>query len=1336
MLMRSTPRQRLSLSRLGALAALWALPLLLPARAQAVQIFIESAFVHRNNADCIAADNGHGVIRFRCPPIPDTVSCPVAADSCNAGATTLETPSITIIGGSNDRLAWDTGASNGAFATVVPPGTYIAGQTETDVDSNGNPSMCKLVHDAMIAADNSSTTTYHVSFSRNAPPATSGRYTIQRVGSSGYFNLFADRTGANLTNSINTRLGYTNAQHTGLTSYTSDVSTGIVLVTSGGGAGNGIPSTTPCETTATGSVCEDAGMTNGFGNISNNPHIEFDRVEDAVTCNNTFNTLAHPVGSAPFSRGELYTNYCNAELFLCASVGYGTNDTTSPTAIDNISFEIFKFQDGSNPLDEASTPPLRTFFIDAPGSLPGSTTSDASGPLGPFCALWDGAVNIQGEFGKTNGTYGYRAKTQTNQTGASGNIQITAVRAYPSGATHDADGVSCPGLGCVVTQKPITLELTNVHVLRSSPTLVGQLTPVPSEPYNLTYRLAKDATMFVTINAVDLTGNVVTPVRTILSGQTRVGEGVPNGTLSNGDFWNGRSDNGDITAPGNYLAVLQAQSVDQFGRDLAQAATRQIGLDPLQITDIRVQPLLDGSTSLAVLDYILTEPATSYVDIYPPGTQFCALTGNVNSPALDDATANNPPKDFQPTLSSTCPGARVAPLKRIVEQKPSRTRVVSFWDGRDTTGNIVNDGDYIFVMYASLPSVNGFGFNGSATDRRIWTSQAKSGFLPVIRGFVGISQVTPASTVIGSSPAIAGLNPFLFRYSLSRDATINLKVLSSTGAVIKTLVKNETRPGLFGNVERWEDGTNDIGLMVDSGTYLVQLTATDSLDPRKVSTTTAMFPVDLYRMTDIVTSPLLSGTSDILTISYQLSQPMIVWLNIYGPGTIFTNSANNWPPCAPTFPAPNCNEIQTAQGVQSPIPLVSIKGLRGGRLRITEQWDGRDANGLLVPDGQYVFSLTAQSTTTPVHFPTDKVFGTLTVQRGAVLFPSFNVVPDVPALFNSSNTITLHPFSINYSLTRQSSVTIQILNTAVPPAVVRTVVAGAVRQGSIALNDVWDGRDDRGNFPPSGFYIVRAVAQDIASQLSSPSTAQVTVSYDPLRIYDVAVSPVSIGSGGSTIFYQVSEPMKVAVKIYKPGTSFDSSGNPSPPESISLVKRIVGVKPARTEIQDVWDGTDLKLSLVPDGNYKFKIVGSTDIRAIDDLTGNVLNAGALSLDRPIDDIPVVRGASADPANDFERNTFVYPNPINTPQATFQVFLPFQSKLSMKLYNIAGDLVFSQDFGEQAPSFTSNGSFQFVWNRVNQSGRSVARGIYFAVFRAEETIGGKTVLQTVKKLLIP
>lgn len=1088
-----------------------------------------------------------------------------------------------------------------------------------------------------------------------------------------------------------------------------------------------------CPCTFNNTTCEvnldDFGipLSPNLGNISNQPHIEFEAEPDASCPASVF-----PVGVNS-------NNVCNNRVMLCCTVGWSNTQTGNVQfALDFVSFEVFKFQQGSNPLDPQSTPPIRTYFIDDPGIIGAGTDSTncytasrnpaICNALPPACVLWDGSFNIQGEFGKSNGQYGFRCTVATNVTSqTAGNINIQQTRAYPSAATRDADP-GCSG-GCPVEQKPITMDVVNAHVVRSSPTVVGDITGVAAEPYNITYRLSKDATTYLTIHNASSAGLPL--VRTVVPGLPRVGEGIPSGTLQNGDSWNGRFDNGDLAPPGVYLATIQALVRDQYGIDISSPVTRQISLDTLQITDIRVQPLLDQSTSLAVLTYLLTEPATVFIDIYPPGTQFINGLNDVNNvgliPDINPDANGGRPKDFGPRFN----GASVAPLLRHIEEvKDFRRPVISFWDGRDFRGSVLPDGDYVFVIYAALPSQNGHPFLGNASDKRIWSTNAKSGFITISRGMVTISQVGPTSTVIGSSPPVAGLDPFTFSYSLSRDANVSLKIFDATGLrLVRTIINNELRPGNFLNRERWSNPVDDEGRVISSGTYLIQLTAADPFFPSKVSTTTANFPVNLFRITDVFSTPLLTGATDVITLSYQLSQAMNVAWNIYPPGTVVTGSTGTWPPCAAIEPG-TCG--QTTLGGVPIAPMITIRGMRPGRLRVTEFWDGRDISGLFVPDGTYIFTLTAQSTTTPRYFATDQVWGTLTIARGSIVFPIFSITPTVPQLFNSSQTITLPPYEVAYSLTRQSSVTIQVMNTSIPPSVIRTLVSGQVRDSNIVNREFWDARDDSGNFVQPGFYTIRAIAEDLASLLASGSTAQQTISVDPLRIYDVAISPLRADVGNALIAYQVSETMKVSLKIYKPGTSFDPSGNPNPPESTSLVKRIVGVRPARQEITEIWDGTDEKLSKVTDGNYIFKIVGSTDINSIDTITGNVRPGASLAQDLIIAEIPVVRGGSIDPLAEFQGNTFVYPNPIRGSSANFQIYVPFQASVSLKIYNLAGELVLDKGFGTQAADSYVN----FVWNKTNQAGRPVARGVYFMLVREDTNRGEKTPFQMVKKFLIP
>ncbi|MBI4345332.1 MAG: hypothetical protein HY553_00645, partial [Elusimicrobia bacterium] len=554
------------------------------------------------------------------------------------------------------------------------------------------------------------------------------------------------------------------------------------------------------------SLCPSGPLAADGGNISNNPNIQFDQFLTAATeleCQQANTGARNP----NFAAGSTYHNYCNSRVMLCLNIGF-TNSQSGATdiAIDKVAFEVFKFTGGANALNPETTPPVRTFSIDAPGTIraqaqpgliPSPTDCNTAGFGNQagcgYCVLWDGTINIAGELGKSNGQYGFRGTVETNQTGANGNVNITQTRPYPSGATFDCrvcralgagDSVSgtctaatdcnvaaCEPTGAVVLpgivlQQPVTVDVVNVHNVRSSATIVGNFSGVLAQPYSVTYRLGKDATTYVTIQD---TGSLPPrTVRKLVDGLPRVGEGVPDGTLQNGDAWNGRFENGDLGPPGVYLVTIQAAARDQYGFDLASPVTRQISLDPLQITDILVQPLTGLATSLAVLTYTLTEPATVYLDIYPPGTQFCNGLNNLNDVnTIPDAfeSAQEPGKHFRAALgpcgNTTDPpsladrriglgagdvftptGSLIRPIRRIVEQKDFRKAVVSFWDGRDSNGNIMPDGDFVFLLYAALPTQNGFAHRNQANDRRVWTTTAKSGFLTIARGFVTISQVT------------------------------------------------------------------------------------------------------------------------------------------------------------------------------------------------------------------------------------------------------------------------------------------------------------------------------------------------------------------------------------------------------------------------------------------------------------------------------------------------------------------------------------------------------------------------------------------------------------------
>ena len=933
-----------------------------------------------------------------------------------------------------------------------------------------------------------------------------------------------------------------------------------------------------------------------------------------------------------FERGSVSTG-----AYLCATID---------APADELVVEIFKFADGSNPLDPQSTPPIRTIQFPNPAAA------------GPYCSWWKGDYNILGEFGKTNGQFGFRATATISTSNANGTFTETHVNAYPG-----AD------------QQPLVIDVMNVHTVRTLPTTVGHFTPVAAAPYVLSYRLSKSATATITIYDAGVTPPTL--VRTLVSKQPREGDGLPDGTTTNADAWDGRDNYGARVSSGVYMALIQASAQDFAGWDLADGTTRQISMDPLQITDVDAQDLGSSSTALALINFMLTEPMQVTWRIYQTTTVF----NNVNNPVPT------------PTAGKL--------LREIIEQHPSRVNRTMFWDGRDSNGNLMTDGNYACVLYSQ---------DQENPDR--YTSKAWVGTVPLKRGLIDISQIQINFTSIGNNPTAGGLQPFTFQYSLSRDASVTLKIFKSaaTPQLVRTLISEKTRPAYpANNTEIW-DGKNDAGVYVSSGVYLAELNVRDPIFTANVTTTTVpYFPVNLFRAVDVVTAPLLTGTSDNATISYQLSETMNARWTIYLTTAVVDTTA--WPPI-----------VTPSDAVRT------IYGQRPGRKKITEFWDGRNEKGLFVPDGDYVCVLTAQDAFG--NYAEDKTAGKIAVTRGQLTFPAFNVISTIPQLFSSSQTVSLPPYEIDFSITRESSVTVRVLNSA-DSSVMRNIILGQVRPSGILNKEFWDGRNNTGSMVPSGFYVLEIIAQDYASLSSSTSTIRANLSVSPYRIYDVAVLPVRYDIPNGEISYQLSEVMKVSLKIYRPNTTFDLAGSPSPAESLSLVRKIVGIRPARTLIREFWDGTDEKRILVEDGNYIFRLVASTSTDSIDD-QGNVAAGAPLAADMLISNFSVTRLSSLDPQSDMEKNTIIYPNPITRDQATIRILVPMTASVNLKLYTLNGDLILDKDFGRQV----GNTYLNYSWTKTNEAGRKVASGVYFAVIRQETLEGDKLVLQTVKKMLIP
>lgn len=554
-----------------------------------------------------------------------------------------------------------------------------------------------------------------------------------------------------------------------------------------------------------------------------------------------------------------------------------------------------------------------------------------------FCAAWDGSYDIAGEFGKSNGDFAFRATVATDFPGdnvAVDKIEFNSTIAYPG-----------------ENQIPIQVDVTNVHTVRSTPTVVGDITAVPAQPYTFAYRLSKDADVRIAIfdassddsksygtsAASTITGkNQI--VRTLVDWQPRVGEGIKgvesDKQIVESDSWDGRSDSGMLLPAGNYIAAIQAKTQDEWpGIDFSRAVTRQVSLDPLKLTDIAVTGLNKKSTAYASISYVPTEASKVYWNIYTPGTTFAGTNSGTNT----INTNSSQPTGTAPKLVDGT-GTLVY---SSAEDRTSRMNFTSKWDGlcgaldangqptsctrtyakneKMSTGTTcpdatcteqfaygapMPDGNYVYVLWAEIP-YNGCYYNalgGTANTPRfaartacaaseannnkqftgVKTLSYYTGQVAIERGFVDITIQPVSYSTVGSSPTAYGLDPFIFKYSIVREANVVAKVTNSAGVDVKYLTPKTgiTQVAQQMNTLSW-DGRDDQGRMVTPGTYMFVVESKDAMFPAVTNKASAVFPVDMYRVVDVATTDVYGDSDAKATISYMLSKAMNVQINIY-----------------------------------------------------------------------------------------------------------------------------------------------------------------------------------------------------------------------------------------------------------------------------------------------------------------------------------------------------------------------------------------------------------------------------------------------------------------------
>jgi flagellar hook assembly protein FlgD len=890
-----------------------------------------------------------------------------------------------------------------------------------------------------------------------------------------------------------------------------------------------------------------------------------------------------------------YPNHC---LQLCIKVQCSSYLGSSPSPafpIQSVTFEVFKFLEQSNPLDPKATPPIRTIqlypvqdangptikcagyrlssnmsttgsassiFYDLKGTpcaangFCGSGVNDGATALSftstgaidtngtpiddtknvlTFCGAWDGSYNFDSEFAKTNGNFGYRAQIVTSGYQVDPNmppINIDMTTAYPG-----------------QNQMPITVDVVDVHSVRTSPTVVGLIDVVAAQPYNIKYRLSKDANVSVDIYDASPLGNidlgsadvgsvVAGPnlVRSLIANEPRLGERSPDGgqlvtdpnvtAITEVEPWDGRDDQGRFLPRGNYVVNLNANASDKWGNDVARAKQYQISLDPLKLTDLVVTGLNKMSTAYASLQYMLTEAATVYFRVYSPGTTFAGPAGALPMYTSDTGLGQAPEQLAGAVFNGTL-------IYDSKEQKGSRQTVMTKWDGRCNqaagctfsvdgvspaasygNGEYVPDGNYVYVIWAEIPYLGAAGTPLPYTNKAgnvfdaVKTRMYANGILPINRGQVDITIQPVGYSTMGSSPVAYGLDPFVFRYSISRESPVIARIKNTANVVVKTLVNNEVQVAQQMNQYTW-DGKDDYGRFVSQGTYTFEVITKDPIYPDKQYSQTALFPIDIFRIVDVGDTPLLDQTNSEAKLSYALTKTMEVSVFIYDKGVVLPNDKTAaWPPAYMTNAATGqLSSIDPNTGLPA-VPIKTFRGIKPGEgLSNIESWDGtRQQDNSYVSDGQYPYIIIGKATekgtiyydseAAPSLYPasnncsaafvpqsplgqtplaansqcgfgdiyaSDHVTGFINVTRGPVYFltDSIRISPTNPKMFHSTETIKIPSYTIEFTPSRTAQVNISIISRDGKDCYGNTLPAGAAQPVCRVLKNT--------NFGPFGY---------------------------------------------------------------------------------------------------------------------------------------------------------------------------------------------------------------------------------------------------------------------------
>ena len=762
----------------------------------------------------------------------------------------------------------------------------------------------------------------------------------------------------------------------------------------------------------------------------------------------------------------------------------------------------------------------------------------------------------------------------------------------------------------------------------------------------------------------------------------------------NSIVWDGSDQAGNEVTNGTYTYIIEATD-SFFKKSTPVSGTIKIDSTKPEITSASILPNpfapIGGNT--ASISFNLSEAAKISINIYNSDDKLIK--------SLEDNATKSAGNNF------------------------------SSWNGKDSSGQVIKDGEYKFTISA----IDLVGLAGN----------------PASQNFT-VEGTSPSITAVDDTPdpfAPDGSLVNKITYTLSEDAHVTVKVFDSSNTLIKTLIDENLEAG--DKSTNW-NGKNDSGSIVKSGTYSYTIDAKDSSGksaPQASGTIYVDSEKPAITKNSISPNPFAPDGSNWASIAYSLSEPAFVTIGIYDKtntlvrtlednafkpagdntsnwngknlsGSIvndntytykisavdkanfsadsvsdtftversspYITSVNDSPdPFKPTGGIVNTIKFELSEDANVSIKIYDsnnnlVKNLADMAMSTganSVNWDGSNNSGTTAASGTYIYKIDA---TDGFGKKSDQVSGTITV----------DTTPPVI----SSNIVSLNTFSpinesttIYYDLSKTARVTLSIYNAS--GALVNTLESNAIKY--TGLNSAtWDGSNSSDVVMPDGTYTYKITAIDMVGLSAQPVSGTITIKRGSPIISQVSDSPDPLkltSSASNTIKYTLAQTLKISLKI------FDSNNN--------LVKILVNGTVTAGNKSAVWNGTDSNGKLSVDGIYTYKISALNAKNKVIDEAAGVITVDATP--------PSVSVNTVSPA------PFA---PLGNNTCSISYNLSENAKITIKIYDTSNNLLntLESNVSKQAGTLTAE------WNGKNSSGIIVKDGTYTYNISAVDAVG--------------